>query len=197
MSSRRSFWPTVLAGVAGSGLAAIAGSKAWVSSSGDLSLARPGGATPGEHPEVTAIALVVLALWGVVLVTRGRVRRALIVAGVLVSAGLVALAIHGLVTATEADLAVEAIGPGGSGLAVTGRSAWAWVAPVVSVLALLAAVVGVLRAPAWPEMGQKYDAPGSAPEPTPQTPLEWWKAMDEGRDPTDTPAREAPPEESH
>jgi hypothetical protein len=34
-------------------------------------------------------------------------------------------------------------------------------------------------------MGSKYDAPGAAGvSPEPETPLELWKAIDEGRDPT-------------
>ena len=46
-------------------------------------------------------------------------------------------------------------------------------------------------APEWPEMGTRYDAPGSAvpapatpAEPDERTGLDLWKAMDEGRDPT-------------
>ena len=45
--------------------------------------------------------------------------------------------------------------------------------------------------PGWPEMGRRYDAPAdataerAAPLPEEQENLDLWKAMDEGRDPTD------------
>jgi Tryptophan-associated transmembrane protein (Trp_oprn_chp) len=43
--------------------------------------------------------------------------------------------------------------------------------------------------PDWPEMGTRYDAPGSAPPPPVAPPeeqsnLDLWKALDEGHDPT-------------
>jgi hypothetical protein len=49
----------------------------------------------------------------------------------------------------------------------------------------------VLRVGRWPEMGRRYDAPAAravAPGGGPaeeQENLELWKALDEGRDPTD------------
>ena len=69
-----------------------------------------------------------------------------------------------------------------------GHTTWFWVAAGASVVAVIAAVLGVVWTPAWPEMGRRYDAPGAAPEtpapPEEQTNLDLWKAMDEGRDPT-------------
>ena len=53
-----------------------------------------------------------------------------------------------------------------------------------------AGVLAVRLAPAWPEMGSRYDAPGrrepttGAEQPEPERDL--WHALDEGRDPTDT-----------
>ena len=34
-------------------------------------------------------------------------------------------------------------------------------------------------------MGNRYDAPGAGPVDDPQSNLEMWKAIDEGRDPTE------------
>ena len=54
-----------------------------------------------------------------------------------------------------------------------------------------AAVAAVRLAPAWPEMGSRYDAPathGPSAAATPaeeRTSLDLWKSMDEGDDPTD------------
>jgi uncharacterized membrane protein (TIGR02234 family) len=71
------------------------------------------------------------------------------------------------------------------------RSGWFWAAALGSVLSVVATLLAVRLAPAWPEMGRRYDAPaGQVPEAPPaqapeeQENLDLWKAMDEGRDPT-------------
>ena len=73
---RRSFGPAVGAGVAAAALAAVAGHQPWASGTasggfGELSAT----VEAGRVPAANALALVVLACWGVLLVTRGRVRR--------------------------------------------------------------------------------------------------------------------------
>jgi uncharacterized membrane protein (TIGR02234 family) len=72
-----------------------------------------------------------------------------------------------------------------SGAHVTG---WWWVALVASVVALVAAVTAVRVCGSWPEMGRRYDAPaGAAREPAPEEmeEIDLWRAIDQGRDPTD------------
>ncbi len=57
-----------------------------------------------------------------------------------------------------------------------------------SMLALGAAALAVRDVGRWPQMGKRYDAPGAAEEtaePGERTNLDLWKAMDEGRDPTE------------
>ena len=56
-------------------------------------------------------------------------------------------------------------------------------------LAVVPAVLAVRLVPSWPEMGSRYDAPGTpapATEPEPTREQDLWAALDEGRDPTDT-----------
>jgi hypothetical protein len=68
------------------------------------------------------------------------------------------------------------------------RTAWSWAGLAGALLALAAAALAVRDVGRWPQMGRRYDAPGAdAPEPKPgeQSNLDIWKAMDEGRDPTD------------
>jgi uncharacterized membrane protein (TIGR02234 family) len=70
-----------------------------------------------------------------------------------------------------------------------GFTGWFWTAAICSVLALVPALLAVRLVPSWPEMGSRYDAPGAqAPvnEPEPTREQDLWKALDEGRDPTDT-----------
>jgi hypothetical protein len=58
------------------------------------------------------------------------------------------------------------------------------VACIVAPLALAALVLGWLLAPRWPTMSSRYDAPTSAAPEADETDL--WKALDAGRDPTDS-----------
>lgn len=192
---RRTFGPVVLLGLAGAGLAAIAGNKSW------LEVNAPGGSCPPapgfdyatlarEAPLAGALALVLLAAWGVLLVTRGRFRR--------VIAGLAALAAVGyLVTAIEAywslkraalEDAVAAATSQGAGCpaATVHMNDWWLLALLVGAMSVVAALAAVRFAPSWPEMGTRYDSPqGEAAPAEPEGNLELWKALDEGHDPTE------------
>ena len=72
----RSYGPTVLLGLAGAGLAAVAGARTWATTEADAAGIRVEAAVSGaeSQPLVVALALVALAAWGVVLVMRGRLR---------------------------------------------------------------------------------------------------------------------------
>jgi uncharacterized membrane protein (TIGR02234 family) len=187
--ARRTFAPVVLAGLAGGGLAAVAGNRPWVSwvgkGAGDLSVLSVRGEDSATVPLGGALALVVLACWGVVLVTRGRFRRLVGALGLVVALGMVATAALGLRSATNGlrdDL--ERLGAEDVGTRVQG---WYWAYLVAAVVALAASALAVRWLPQWPEMGQRYDAPGASPGDLArheQTDLDLWKAMDEGRDPT-------------
>lgn len=175
----RSLWPTVLVGVAGAGLAAYAGAQDWVriQAGGDPITAV---GVSLDSPATTALALVALAAWGVLLVTRGWFRRA-----VAVLAAFASIAPVPSIWGTRDHLLhanADSVG-----------TAWPWVAVVGCLVSCAAAVVAVVKAPGWPEMGRKYDAPAGAAAPAVplenQSSLDVWKALDEGHDPT---ARHSP-----
>ena len=188
---RRTFGPVVLLGVASAGLAALAGSRAWVgfdvvedADSGSGAFSSTIGITLDALPEaplVAALAFVVLASWGVLLVTRGRVRRGMALLAVVASAGMLVAAVVAFVatpdslreTFAEIQVPID-----------VHRTAWPWVGVISSVVALVAAVLAWRLVPGWPEMGSRYDAPGSAPPPREETSLDLWRALDHGRDPT-------------
>jgi uncharacterized membrane protein (TIGR02234 family) len=196
---RRTFGPVVGAGVVSAGLAAVAGHQPWASGTGSGGFGELSATVEaGRVPAANALALVVLACWGVLLVTRGRVRRVVAVLAVLAALGLVAAVVVGF------DAAPEHVRDAYAQLGVpdpdVSRTGWYWVAGIASVLTLLTTLAAVRLVPGWPEMGRRYDAP-AAPEATgtqvaahadvPPTPpeerenLDLWKALDEGRDPTD------------
>jgi hypothetical protein len=188
---RRTFGPVVLLGLASAGLAALAGSRAWA----DFEILDDSAAGEGaysstisislnalpEAPLVAALAFVVLASWGVLLVTRGRVRRGVAVLAVLASAGMLVAAVVAFVTTlgslrdTFAELQVPV---------EVHRTVWPWVGVAASLVSVVAAVLGWRLVPSWPEMGSRYDAPGSTPPPREETSLDLWRALDHGRDPT-------------
>ncbi len=196
---RRTFGPVVLLGLAAGTLAAVAGNRAWARGHGqaaDRLAGMPLADEAGKVPAAGALALVVLACWGVVLVTRGRVRRAVAALGALASVGILVTVVTGWSSAVDSlrsDLAQ--VGTVGS----VDHTAWAWLTGVAALASLAATVLAVRWAPGWPEMGSRYDAPtaggGAAPaepgepaDPADRSSLDLWKAMDEGRDPTAGPA---------
>ncbi len=189
---RRTFGPTVLAGVGAAGLAAVAGNQPWAAvdaaSESDRALvevALTGGSA--EFPIAGALALVCLAAWGVLLVTRGRVRRAVAVVATVAAGGVLLATALGF--AAVPDQVREAV----TGLGVVdpdvSRTWWWWVAGIAGLVATAAGVAAVRWAPSWPEMGRKYDAPATRPDagnersasgPGPDL----WRALDDGHDPT-------------
>jgi uncharacterized membrane protein (TIGR02234 family) len=183
---RRWFGPAVLVGIAGTGLCALAGSKPWAAPDG-----QPGSTlvdkSGGHVPLGAALGLVGLACWGVLLVTRGRVRRLVAVLGAVVSVALVATAVVGRSSALDsARHATVDLGRTVSGANTTG---WWYVALLGAVLALAASALAVRYVRSWPEMGKRYDAPDGGSEsqdPAEMEDLDLWRAIDQGRDPTDT-----------
>jgi Tryptophan-associated transmembrane protein (Trp_oprn_chp) len=188
---RRTFGPVVLAGLASAGLAAWAGGQDWATFDQDADPASGSGAYQSaiavgvsslpSAPLVSALAFAVLAAWGVLLVTRGRFRRGAAVLTALASLAMLVAAVVALASSTEtlAEPLVEA------GLAAqVERTPWPYVAVAAGVLSLVAGIAAVRLVPWWPEMGSRYDAPGSGPPPSDASSLDLWRALDEGRDPT-------------
>ncbi len=192
---RRTFGPIVLVGLAGGVMAAVAGAQPWVAgSSGNVDTDNAPAAASfdlaglRESPLAAALALVVLACWGVLLVTRGSVRRAVAVLAAVTALGLLVTTVvaFGSLPDALAEALQAASGLDTSEVTFTGWYAAALIGAVISVLATAAAV---RYAPTWPEMGTRYDAPsgtGAAPAvEEPEGNLDIWKALDEGHDPTE------------
>lgn len=180
---RSRFGPVVLLGLATAALASLAGNKPWVTSRQhpDLVLG-PGVDTADKFPLAGAVALLLLATWGVLLVTRLRMRRVLAVLAVVESLGLLSCAVLGpAVVRTQiakSSGAASHLGP------------WYWTFLVSSMLTLAAAVLAVRTVKGWPEMGARYDAPTGEPSQV-EVDLdgetgnrELWNAIDDGHDPT-------------
>ena len=192
MRDRSTFAPVVLLGLASAGLAAVAGARPWVEgSSGTVDTASPVSAATldvsgvRESPLAAALALLVLACWGVVLVTRGRMRRGVATMAFVAATTMLVTTVLAIWSRQDAltDALVAASGVDTADVSLTAWYAVALVAGIGSVLTTLAAI---RFAPSWPEMGSRYDAPTAetAGRVEPEGNLELWKALDEGHDPT-------------
>ena len=191
MSRSRTFGPAVLLGLGAGALVAVAGNQAWAKAAEGQGIGEEVASVSvavgeAKAPLATALALVVLAAWGVLLVTRGRFRRVVAWFTGLASLGLLVAVVAAVVAAP--DVVADAYEPYGVTDLDVDRTLWCWVALLGAMAALGAAVLAVRDVGGWPQMGRRYDAPGAEevePDPEEQSSLDLWKAMDEGRDPTD------------
>jgi uncharacterized membrane protein (TIGR02234 family) len=192
---RTGFGPVVLVGLASAVLAAVAGTSAWVEgTSGQLSTETAADAAVlgaavadgiGEMPLAGALSLVVLAGWGVVLVTRGRFRRIVMSVAALAAVGLLVTTVWALFTLRD-SVADQLRAASGADTASVHFTGWYVAACVAAVGCVLTTLLAVRLVPGWPEMGRRYDSPAGEGAPVdPEGNLEIWKALDEGHDPTD------------
>jgi uncharacterized membrane protein (TIGR02234 family) len=195
---RRTFGPVVLRGLAGAGLGAVSASNTWVTGSGSstegVSALVVAQGQYGRSPLAAAVALVVLACWGVVLVTRGRFRRGVTVLGVV--AALAFAVTTALAPSQLRDSLVEQLRTAGVANPDpdTSLTGWWWAAVLAAVVVVATSAAALAWVRHWPEMGTRYDAPADAADGTgrgdrsaPESNLDMWKALDEGRDPTEEP----------
>lgn len=185
---RPRFAPVVLGGLAAGALAAIAGNQAWASvddggtQSGFAAVLPP----DASAPPVTALALVVLATWGVVLVSRGRPRRVVTWLGLLAAIGVAVFAVAAWISIPDT------LAQSGSVPVATSRTLWAHLGVLTAAATVAMSVLATRSVARWPEMGRRYDAPGESGAAArdeasveEQTNLDLWRAIDEGRDPTE------------
>jgi len=176
----RTFGPTVLGGLVAAALTSIAAGRTWGTADTVVVGAHRQVEARGTDvaPLALALALVALAAWGIVLVTRVRARRLVSVVGLACSLGVLAsvAATGHAISRVLGRLAGE---PASAAYSV---SPWYFVTGVAA-LACAVSFVAVWRlAPAWPAMGSRYDAPiGDAAAVPDEDP---WRALDRGHDPT-------------
>jgi uncharacterized membrane protein (TIGR02234 family) len=189
----RTFLPTVLAGLVTAVLAAVAGAQDWASAHGEAGGIAVSGTVTGSdsQPLVPSLALVALAAWGALLVLRGRARRVVAVVGAVAAFGALVAAVAGFGDLAD-DAVAAAVAQGGTRTDAfrTDVTAWYFLAAAGSLLTGLALTLAAVRAPGWPAMGERYDAPSarrtghaSHGDATGDE-TDMWKALDEGRDPT-------------
>ncbi|BBG03029.1 MULTISPECIES: Trp biosynthesis-associated membrane protein [Pseudonocardia] len=140
------------------------------------------------QPSVTAVAALLVAAVAALIALSGIARRLLGVLVVLGAGAAVALTVRLVaVPPTPAELASARAGlnTGGApeGIGAVEATPWPWLAVAGGVIALIAAVLLVIREPRLPKLGSRYAAPGAkAPETDPDRAA--WERLDAGGDPT-------------
>ncbi|GAA2833543.1 TIGR02234 family membrane protein [Kitasatospora paracochleata] len=134
------------------------------------------------------MALVGLAAAVAVFAVRGRARLAVGVLGVLAGLGAAAGALLGAgdTAGLDAEAAHKLALTGAQAEQIT-RTGWPWVALAGGVLLALAGVLTVRFGRGWPAMGSRYEAPSRAAasaKARAESPVDLWKALDRGEDPT-------------
>ena len=137
-SRSRSFGPTVLVGLGGATLAAVAGAKDWGRAASTVGGTRVTGVVKGSEtaPLVVALALVALAAWGVVLVVRGRPRQVVALVGFLASAGALASTVAAFGRAEDDAMAAVVAKGAGADAFTSSLTGWYYAAGVGALLAL-------------------------------------------------------------
>ena len=184
MRVRRAFGPTVLVGGGAGAATAWAAHREWarLAGGGSASSELIAGSA-GDAPLAAALSLVSLALWGVLLLTRGRVRKAAAWLALVAAGSVVAACVAALRAGPDA-VADQAATHGGTGDLEVALTPWGWVTLAGAVLVTAASLVAVRTVGIWPEMSGRYDAPQASGADQPSDPHDIWKALDEGRDPT-------------
>jgi uncharacterized membrane protein (TIGR02234 family) len=175
----------VLLCLVGAFVVLIAAGRTWASvevPAGPLADARTDTHTGTDLvPGLPALGLVGLA--GVVaLAATRRTGRRLVGAVLLITGGgVVAVALHAF------GSTLGETWPGQPGSAVADLTVWPLLTAAGGVLLFSAGALTVPYGGSWPELGQRYDAPGGAPAAAaPHEPTErgLWEALDRGEDPT-------------
>ncbi len=187
-AGRRTFAPVVLLGLAAGALTAVAAGRTWLRATGDAAGRAVGVEVAGSDiaPLALALALVALASWGVLLVTRATGRRIALAVCLLAVVGVVAAVAASLGRVDEAALTALAERGALAADSVT-RTAWLWLTGLAAILQAALAGAALRLAGDWPTMSSRYDAPVAGRASAGGTAeRDLWNALDEGVDPTES-----------
>jgi uncharacterized membrane protein (TIGR02234 family) len=190
VNARRLYVPVVLGTLAAGGLAFFTASRTWaharVAAEGlPPDTVKVSGSD--AQPIVTALALVAVTAALAVLAASPRLRRAVGVFTVIVALTGIVIVLTGGSSLNDAVTKAVKASPAftGGNSPTTHHTVWL----ALTVVAFL--IVGGLGAVTarfgsiWPTMGSRFEAPRvRSADATPKTDTDMWKALDEGRDPT-------------
>lgn len=190
----RGYGQTLVVGLLAATAVTVAVSRPWISATANVDglptlTATVSGADVA--PVAGALGVVLLAAFGAVVATRGRVRRAL---GVLIVAAGATVLVAAVAPGGSSDLVQSGLSAKGwsGGAYATDTVLWRWVAEAGAGTCILAGAMVVRFGHRWATMGSRYDAPAAPGVPADAahgdlSEAELWQAIDRGHDPTQTP----------
>lgn len=193
-ASRRGYGLTLVIGLLAATVVTVGTSKAWAAATvtiQGLPTLRASATGADMAPLVGALGVVLLAAFGVVIATRGLVRRGVGLLIVVVALVVLVAAVHpgGAHDALDAALSAKGL-PRGHAFE-TQSAVWRWLVFAASVPCALAGAAVAAYGGHWATMGSRYDSPGAAgpiaAAPGPEAGLDEadaWRAIDQGQDPT-------------
>ncbi|WP_282701938.1 TIGR02234 family membrane protein [Streptomyces sp. CC219B] len=193
-AGRVSLAVALLSGALGAAVALLATRQRW--SEGTATVAGADFPLTARGSDVTGVpaSLAIVGLAALVAVFAVRRFGRVFVAGLLAlsGAGIVAASLIGADDSSALDeKAARATGDTAATVGTLSHTAWPYVAAVGGLLLLLAGLLALRYAPAWPAMSGRYERNGAprarkAPAVDPDRPEDLWKALDRGEDPTGT-----------
>ena len=191
VNPRRLYGISVLGALVAGGLAFFAASRTWahtlVEASG-VPTASVDVSGADAVALVPALAFVIVAAALAVLAASARARRVvglLIVVVALIALVVIARAGGDIDKAVQAAVRDSPAFLGTNRPAVVSHSVWRAITAVAFGLAAFVGIVITRFGALWPTMGRKYDAPTAhAVTETAESEADIWKALDDGRDPT-------------
>ncbi len=193
-TAKREYATALLACVAGAVLALLASGRVWLDGQAVAGSLRAPLRLTGSSLAPAAPALALAALAGAlgVVATRGLGRRLAGVVLIACGAGVCAVSARAAQASGEriSGRAGDALGTATATAEGVSVGLWPWVAVAGGTVVVVAGLLVAARGPGWATMSSRYDAPQAnrvaAPVATarPATPLEQWKALDRGEDPT-------------
>ena len=191
MTPRRLYAPVVLGTLAAGGLAFFALGRTWARSkvvADGLTTDKVSATGSDAHPLASALALVIIASALAILAASKRIRRAVgVLTFVVALAGIWIIVLGGDALDDTLTAAVEKSPAftGGNHPDVVVETSWRFVAVIAFAAAAILGAATTRWAPQWPTMSSRYDAPPVRPSAQQtQDDHDMWKALDEGRDPT-------------
>lgn len=191
MNSRRLYGPSVLGSLAAGGIAFFAASRTWAHATvtADGVPSAPVNVSGADAVGlVPALALVVVTAALAVLAASAGIRRGV---GVLIAVvAVVAVVVTVMAGGALDDAVASAVHDspafiGTNTPTVISHGPWRWIGVLAFIVAAFVGVVIARFGAQWPTMGRKYDSPAAhTPVDLAETEADIWKALDDGRDPT-------------
>lgn len=183
---RRGYALTLLLGMGSAGAVAVGAAKPWFTAEAEVAgLPRLAVDVTGSDvvPAAAALGLAVLAAFGAVVATRGRIRQAI---GVLIVVAMLFVAYSAVFPGSPSGLVDDAlVAKGWSGGDREIDSVWwRWLVAVAGILGAVCGGLVVRYAMQWATMGDRYDAPSQRAPAETTTEADVWRAIDRGDDPT-------------